>query len=146
MRFTIILLTFSAFLYACEKFEEGGRVKKADEEILGYWRLNGYFKNGENATSSVNIRNFTETFSAGGGYLRTYTESDTINHEEAGNWEMSADNFLINISGVDSLRNLSDADLVLPISSYTIIRLAKDELWYEFEDGGNTHQFRLITN
>jgi len=145
-RFPILLFTLSALFSACEKFEEGGSVKKADEKILGYWRLNGYFKNGENATSTVSIRNFTETFSAGGGYLRSYTQSDTINHEETGNWQMSADNLLINISGVDSLRNFSEADITLPISSYTIIRLAKDELWYEFEEGGNTHHFRLITN
>ena len=146
LRTFILIAICGICFFSCEKFDEGGRIKKANEKILSLWRLNGYELNGTDVTASVTARYFTEDFNAGGIYKRTYTESDTIEHIEEGTWEMSADNLSITITGVGSLINFTEADTVLTPSTYKIIRLAKDELWYDFEDGGNTHRFKLVTN
>lgn len=133
------------FLFSCEKFEEGGGIKKANEKIIGIWRLSGYSRNGVDETSSVTIRSFTETFSEANVYSRTY-KIDSIEYSETGSWEMSTDNRVLNITGVANINYFSNLDSTLSVSNCAIIRLAKDELWYEFENNGNTHQFRMLTN
>ena len=139
---SLVVIVFTA----CEMFPEGGLVKKADNRIEGTWKLSTYMRDGTNETSLVLISNYTEVFKAGGEFSRTYTKADNSTVTEDGTWELKSDNLTIDISGVSSISEFSDANSTLSTSSYTIVRMKKDEFWYEFNNGGNDHEFRMIKN
>ena len=147
MKATILtLFSLSMLLLSCEKYEEGGRPKKADDQIIGYWRMAGYSLNGDNATPSVIIRNYTETYEIGGGYVRTYTVSDSLEFNETGSWQLTEDKLTLNVTGMDSLYYFSESSPALYGNNFRVVKLTKDELWYEFDADGGTHQFQLFSD
>lgn len=55
---------------------------------------------------------------------------------------MDSDNNQININNIGSLE-LTDETTTVSASDYNILKLKDGELWYSFENGGDTHEFRL---
>ena len=103
----------------------------------------GYLRDGVDEFSLVSISGYTEIFTAEGAFTRKYTEEDGNVHDDTGTYEMAADNKTASISGVSSINNFSDANSTLSTSSITIIKLKGTELWYEYSNGGDLHQFRM---
>ncbi|MDH5399816.1 MAG: DUF5004 domain-containing protein [Cyclobacteriaceae bacterium] len=144
IRTTVIMLMGLMILASCETYDEGGKVKKADKTIIGTWKLGSYFRDGVDETSLVFITNYSETFNADGSLTRTYTKADgSLVEEVDGDWSFGADNKTVSISGISSINDFSDANSSLSTSTVDILRLDSDGFWYEYENGGSLHQFRL---
>lgn len=140
----IVASAFIAFgLTSCEKYEEGGTVRKGDERIINTWKLQSYLRNGTDETSSVYIKNYTEQYLENGTLTRSYTEKDGDAFSESGKYEFKNENKEVHISGVSSISDFSDQHSSLSTSTLYITKLTKDEYWYYFENGGDKHEFRF---
>lgn len=129
---------------ACEKYDEGGLVSKADKRLTeNGWRLESYFRNGNDETSSLLISGFEETFIDGGELTRSYVNKDGDPFSENGSWAFDNEKQQINITGVGSI-DLTDESTTVSTSDYNIVKLTKDELWYVYENGSDMHEFHLV--
>ena len=139
-----LLILIAILFSACESFDEGGRVSKADKNLEGTWKLDKYLRNGTDETSTLYISNYQETYSSNGEYPRSYNEREGDPFNESGTWELSDDNKVIRISDVSSIQDFSPEHSTLSSSTYIIIKLTDDELWYHYENGGDDHEFWLV--
>ena len=134
------------FTTGCEKYEEGGLVSKAEKRLTeNKWKLDKYFRNGNGETSQLLISNFIETFSEGGTLTRSYTDKHGDPFSETGVWQFDNDKQQINLTGVGSVE-LTDQTSTVSSSDYNILKLKNDELWYYYENGGDSHEFHFVPN
>ena len=144
-RLFILGLVFT-IITGCKKYDEGGLVSKAEKRLTSQaWKLDKYLRNGNDETTQLLIRNFSETFSDGGSLVRSYTDADGDPFNETGSWTFDNDKQQINLTGVGSIE-LTDQTSTVSTSDYNIIKLKKDELWYSYENGGDSHEFRFVPN
>jgi hypothetical protein len=128
---------------ACEKYDEGGLVSKASKRLTeNGWRLESYYRNGNDETTQLMISAFEENFIDGGDLTRSYIDKDGKPFTENGSWTFDNDKQQINITGVGSI-DLTDETTTVSTSDYNIIKLTKDELWYVYENGSDMHEFHL---
>ena len=131
---------------SCKKYENGGLVGKAEKRLTANtWKLEKYLRNGNDATSTIQISNFTEQFQEGGALIRNYIDKDGDPFSETGSWQFDNDKQQVNLTGVGSLE-LSDQNSTVSTSDYNIIKLKKKELWYTYDNGGDSHEFRFVPN
>ncbi len=134
----------SASLISCKKYDDGGLVSKADKRISAHtWKLDKYYRNGNDETSQLLIKNFTEKFDENGTITRSYTQPNGDAFTENGSWVFDNDKMQLKLTGVGSIE-LTDQTSTVSSSDYNIIRLKKDEFWYYYENGGSRHEFRMI--
>ncbi|MBL4655086.1 MAG: hypothetical protein JKY33_04615 [Bacteroidia bacterium] len=140
----ILLLTIicSSFFISCKKYEDGGSIGKADKNVKSSWKLDSYYRNGIDETSQLLISGYTEEYKDGGVYTRSYTDEDGDPFSESGSWELDEEDSELNIKQVSSLE-LTENNSTVSSDYYTILKLKKDELWYQYDNGGDTHEFRL---
>jgi len=143
----LLLLAFTTVLMlSCEKYEEGGLKRKAEDRLSeNEWSLSVYLRNGTDESNSLLISGYTESYSSDGSYTRTYTDEDNQVEVESGQWQMDSDNDQIDISNIGSLE-LTEETNTVSASDYNILKLKDGELWYSFQNGGDTHEFRLTAN
>lgn len=142
----LILGIATIFVTGCKKYDEGGLISKADKRLTSNtWKLDEYLRNGNVETSQLLISNFTESFSDNNTLTRNYIDKDGSAFSETGTWTFDSDKQQINITGVSSIE-LTDQTSTVSTSDYNIIKLKKDELWYSYENGGDSHEFRFIPN
>jgi hypothetical protein len=143
----LLLLAFTTVLMlSCEKYEEGGLKRKAEDRLSeNEWSLSAYLRNGTDESNSLLISGYTESYSSDGSYTRTYTDEDNQVEVESGQWQMDSDNDQIDISNIGSLE-LTEETNTVSASDYNILKLKDGELWYSFQNGGDTHEFRLTSN
>ena len=142
----LIIGIATVFLTGCKKYDEGGLISKAEKRLTANtWKLDKYLRNGNDETSQLLISDFTEAFSEGGTLTRSYTDKDGDAFSETGEWTFDNDKQQINLTGVGSIE-LTDETSTVSTSDYNIIKLKKDELWYSYENGGDSHEFRFIPN
>lgn len=144
--FQLLIIFGFIFLFstACEKYDEGGLVSKASKRLTeNGWRLESYFRNGNNETAQLMISAFEENFVDGGALTRSYIDKDGKPFTENGSWTFDNDKQQINITGVGSI-DLTDETTTVSASDYNIIKLTKDELWYVYENGSDMHEFHFI--
>lgn len=130
---------------SCKKYDEGGAKRKAENNLPGAWSLQTYYLNGAEMTSTLVITNYKETYSEDGTYSRSFYDSSGDLKTASGTWSMESDNSLIKMSGPGSFE-LSNEYSSVSASEYIILKLTKDDLWYEFVNGGATHEFHLVHN
>jgi hypothetical protein len=140
----IIGLT-ATFMTSCKKYDNGGSIRKAEKNITNTWKIDSYYMDGVDNTSNLLITNFTETFADGEVYSRSYNDESGDLKVESGTWSLVDEKSLINVSGTGSYELTAETSTV-STSNYTLLKLTGDELWYEFENGGNTHEFHLLPN
>ncbi|MBL4861417.1 MAG: hypothetical protein JKY09_00155 [Crocinitomicaceae bacterium] len=140
-----ILMISALVMTSCKKYDNGGPLRKAEKNITNTWKIDSYYMDGVDNTSSLLITNFTETFADGGVYTRIYNDASGDPKNESGSWDLESDKSLINMSGTGSYE-LTGQTSTVSASDYTILKLTKDELWYEFANGGSTHEFHLSPN
>ena len=143
----LLLLAFTTVLMlSCEKYEEGGLKRKAEDRLSeNEWSLSVYLRNGTDESNRLLISGYTESYSSDGSYTRTYTDEDNQVEVESGQWQMDSDNDQIDISNIGSLE-LTEETNTVSASDYNILKLKDGELWYSFQNGGDTHEFRLTAN
>ena len=98
---------------------------------------------GTDFTSALLITNYVETFNDDGSYNRTFNDASGDPKDENGTWTLDDEKSVINVSGTGSFE-LTGQTSTVSASDYTILKLTKDELWYSFTNGGNTHEFHMI--
>jgi hypothetical protein len=141
----LIILIVSLPLASCKKYDEGGSLRKAETNLIHAWQLQSYYLNGADMTSTLTISNYSETYSEGGTYSRSYIDSSSDPKTASGTWSLEEDKSLLKISGPGSFE-LSEEFSSVSASEYTILKLTKDELWYEFTNGSALHEFHLVHN
>jgi len=141
-----IMIIFLAVLLStgCEKYSDGGLISKADENLQNSWQLISYSRNGNNETSQLFISGYSEEYTPGGTYSRTYINKDGELVSETGHWELAGDQRTIHISDVSSIEYFSENNTTISSSTYLISKLKKDEYWYHYENGGDVHLFKFV--
>lgn len=140
-----LLMMASLMMVSCKKYDNGGSIRKAEKNLTNTWKIDSYYLDGVDNTSNLLISNFSETFSDGGTYSRSYNDASGDPKNEIGSWSLVEDKNKINVSGAGSYELTAQTSTV-STSDYTILKLTKDELWYEFQNGGSTHEFHLSPN
>ena len=80
------------------------------------------------------------------GHIQEHTNDASGDPKnESGTWSLDSDKMKIGVSGTGSYELTAQTSTV-STSSYIILKLTKDELWYEFDNGGSTHEFHLVPN
>lgn len=131
-------------LLSCKKFDQGGLVSKTSKNLEDKtWKLDKYYRDGVDETTMLLISNFEETFNNDGSLMRSYTDNDGEQVSETGKWTSQKDDKLLKISDVGSI-DLLDEISTVSSSEYNILKLKKDEFWYTYENGGSTHEFRMV--
>lgn len=139
-----LLILITAFLSpSCKKYDNGGSIRKAEKNITNTWKIENYLMDGVDKTADLLITNFTETFADGGVYSRSYNDASGDPKNDVGTWSLVEEKSLINVSGTGSYELTAETSTV-STSDYTLLKLTKDELWYNFANGGNTHEFHLV--
>lgn len=142
----LIVFIGALFFTGCKKYDEGGLISKAEKRLTANaWKLDKYLRNGNDETSLLLIGNLTESFSEDGTFVRDYTDQDSDAVNETGVWSFDDDKQQINLTGVGSIE-LTEETSTVSTSDYNIIKLKKDELWYSYENGGDSHEFHFIPN
>jgi len=142
----VLSIVLTATMMSCSKYEEGGLVSRAEKSLTeNPWNLSQYLRNGDDETDQLLISNFIETFSESGEITRSYVDTDGDNFNESGTWSFDNDKKQVNITGVSSVE-LTDETSTVSTSDYNVIKLTKDEFWYSFENGGDTHEFHFSVN
>jgi exopolysaccharide biosynthesis protein len=145
MRISIFLLFFVCFtMSSCKKYDEGGFVYKTEKNLKTSWTLEKYLRNSVDETSDLKIKNYEETYADAESYIRSYINKDGEKISEEGKWSFDKEAKEINISGVSSLKIETPETSTVSSSYYKILKLDDNELWYYFENGGDTHEFHLI--
>lgn len=131
-------------LLSCKKFDQGGLVSKTSKNLEDKtWKLDKYYRDGVDETTMLLISNFEETFNNDGSLMRSYTDNDGEQVSETGKWTSQKDDKLLKISDVGSI-DLLDEISTVSSSEYNILKLKKDEFWYTYDNGGSTHEFRMV--
>lgn len=143
----VIIVGMIGIMPGCKKYEDGPAIslKSKTKRVVNTWKLEAYYWNGIESTSSLLISGYEESYSDGGNYSRSYIDKDGDFFSESGDWEFDDKKDNLVISGVSSIE-LSDNNSTVTNSRVTILRLKTKELWYEFENGGDTHEFHLTSN
>ena len=138
------LLITGLILLSCKKFDQGGLVSKTSKNLEDKtWKLDKYYRDGVDETTMLLISNFEETFNNDGSLMRSYTDNDGEQVSETGKWTSQKDDKLLKISDVGSI-DLLDEISTVSSSEYNILKLKKDEFWYTYDNGGSTHEFRMV--
>lgn len=127
----------------CERYDDGGLFSRADYRLKTTWKLDKYFRNGNNETSSLLISSFNEEYKDDGSYIRSYKDKDNDPVSETGSWQFDSEKHQVNVFGIGSIE-LTDETSTVSASDYDILRLKDDEYWYFFENGGDLHEFQLV--
>lgn len=140
-----VLVLAAASLTACKKYEEGPaisfRSKKA--RVVNTWKLDAYIYDGVDKTSELTVTNYSEIYNEDGTCKRTFNDDSNDYIEQPGTWSFADDNAKLSISGIGSVE-LNQTIGTVSASSVTIVKLKEKEMWYRFENGGHTHEFRLM--
>ncbi len=142
----LIIVIATVFITGCKKYDEGGLISKAEKRLTAStWKLDKYLRNGNDETSQLRISSFTEKFSESETLTRSYTDKDGDAFSETGTWSFDNDKQQIKLTGVGSIE-LTDETSTVSTSDYNIVKLIEDELWYSYENGGDSHEFHFIPN
>lgn len=133
---------FALTINSCKKYDDGGLIKKTEENLKKTWTLQKYLRNGADETSFLYIKNYEETYTGSDSYSRTYIDKDNKNVSENGTWKFDKGQKKLNISGVASIE-LTDKTGTVSSSYYNILKLDKNEFWYYYTNGGYRHEFHL---
>lgn len=140
----ITVIISSIVLIGCKKYSDGGLVSKSEKRLTAHsWKLEKYFRAGNDETNLLLANGFSENFSENGTISISYTDSEGDSYNETGDWAFYNDNTKIKFTGIGSIQ-LNDETSIISSSDYNIIRLKKDELWYYYENGGTKHEFHMI--
>jgi hypothetical protein len=142
-RIYLFIALFTATLMGCEKYEAGGLISKGEENLLQTWKLQQYLRNNTDATASMLISNYEETYQANNSHPRTYINKDKKSISESGTWKLDNEKKVIQISGVSSIEITSQSGTI-SASNRTITKLTASEFWYTFVNGGDKHEFRMV--
>lgn len=132
------------FFSSCTRFSDGGLVKKAEDRLTdGSWLLESYYRNGTDVTDSLLISNYTEHFNTNNTMLREFTDSDGRYQSQEGTWAFLKKEEQLEISGVGSIE-LTSMNSTVSSSKYEILKLDKDEFWFQYTNGGDEHEFHFV--
>lgn len=140
----ILLLPLLIFSFtSCDKFIDGGSKKKAEANLTNVWVIDGYFMNDEDKTDELLITGYEETFADNGTYTRIYRDADANEVSQLGAWILDTDAEQVAFTGGGAM-DLTSSITDVSTSVYTINKLNKKNFWYQFESGGDTHEFWMI--
>lgn len=137
-----LIAVFSLFIISCKKYDDGGTLYNASKKIENTWVIDKYMKSGADATSSIQIKSYSEEYKEDGTLIRSYIDLDDELQTEIGKWELSDDKLEVKISGLGSIK-LNEDFTSITNSSLKIDKLKKDEFWYSFENGSELQEFHL---
>ncbi len=148
-KYLLLLITISLFFWGCKKYEDGPffTLVSAQSRLVNHqWALDQYLRNNVDETSYIVINTITylETYGKDGTYTVSYYDDSNKSINESGKWEFENKKDGLHLSGISSYSKFcSTYSYSLSSSHVTILKLTKDEYWYTFEDGGDTHELHL---
>lgn len=115
-----------------------------EDNLAGTWELKMYVMNDVDHTADMNISGYTETYTVDGIYSRRYVDGKQQLVEESGAYSINETGRSLHISDVSSIADFSAAHSTLSTSTAEVITIDEAEFVYSFENGGDTHEFRLL--
>lgn len=149
MRKTLIVLLIVGFLIpfgmGCNKYEYGGLKRRAEKNLTkNIWKLDKYYRNGADETSTLMISSYTEDFKTDNTMVRSFIDSNGDPQSQTGTWQFDTEKIQINLAGLGSFQLSQLAGTIDPIM-YIIKKLKKNDFWYFYTINGDTHEFRMVT-
>lgn len=108
------------------------------------WMLEKYIRNNIDDTNQINIISYEETYLKNGEFERSYTHKDGNITTETGTWNFKNSETEIHVSDISSIQDFSQNNSTLSSSIFNIVKLTDDKFHYNFINGGDEHEFRLI--
>jgi hypothetical protein len=144
-RHLVLALVLPLLITACKKYDDGPglSLRSKKERVANTWTIDKYFLNGVDATHQLVISSYQETYSKSGELNRSYIDSDGDLITQAGTWEFNTKKEKLDISGVGSIE-LTEANSTVSSKYVEILRLKEKEFWYQYENGGATHEFHMV--
>jgi len=144
MKMAILVLIVTPFTFlSCKKYENGGSYGKAEKNIANTWVFEAYYQDGIDKTPDLIITNYQETYVDDGTLTRSFTDEDGDPISQVGTYSFADDKSRISLSGIGSIE-LTNETSTVSTSQYDILKLTDNELWYDYENGGNRHEFHLV--
>jgi len=109
------------------------------------WMLEKYFRNDIDETIQINLNSYDEKYSTNGEFERSYVHKDGDTTTEAGTWNFKNDETEIHVSDISSINDFSQNNSTLSSSIFNILELTDDQFNYDYINGGDRHEFRLIS-
>ena len=129
------VITLMVTMGGCKKYEEGPFIslRTKTERIANTWRVDEYFLNNTNQTSTIDtwMPNYTQTFTKEGTY-----SYHTNFFDGSGTWDF--------IDQKEKIRIVVSSSFGDDITDIYILKLKEKELWYYYLDGNDKHEFHLI--
>jgi hypothetical protein len=141
--YTLMAAIVAIGISSCKKYPEGGYVNRTEKNLKKTWKLDKYLVDGVDQTVALIISNYEETYASNNDHFRSYIDKKGQLKSENGKWEFGKDDKQLKLSGLSSIDIIASQNSISS-SYYNIIKLDSDEFWYRFENGSNTHEFRLV--
>jgi hypothetical protein len=141
MKKLLLFSLVSLLVFGCAKYPDGGLHAFMKKNIMGTWKLNGYYLNNFDYSDTILIQNLQETFNEGGVFNRNYIDNNGVYHTYGGGWDVAAEKSVLKVFS-DSTYQITPSASVIT-KNFTIDRLTKKDLWYSFEAGSGKHQLRF---
>jgi predicted oxidoreductase len=108
------------------------------------WMLEKYLRNDIDDTNQINLNSYEETYLKNGEFERSYTHKDGGTTTETGTWNFKNNETEIHVSDISSIQDFSQNNSTLSSSIFNIVQLTDDQFHYNYINGGDEHEFRLI--
>jgi hypothetical protein len=137
LRLFATLCLFLAVLASCQK---DSTLVQNQKNIKKLWKLDQYFVNSVDKTSSLLVTDYNESYMDNSKYDRSYTDKNGNKIVQNGTFSFETENRL-DISGVGSIEFSNSG--TASSSYYDILKLTETEFWYSYTNGNNKHEFHL---
>ena len=134
------LLTLCLFFIGFASCQKDSSLAQNQKNIKKLWKLDQYFVNSVDKTSSLLISSYDESYTDNGKYDRSYNDKNGNKVVQNGSYSFENANHL-KISGVGSIEFSNSG--TASSSYYDIQKLTETELWYSYTNGNDKHEFRL---
>ena len=142
MKVTLLAIVAVSLLISCGLFNDDDSKEFLTSKT---WILEKYLRNGNDHINSINISNYKEKYYANGVFDRSYFDNiDDKLVEESGQWEFKNNEKELHVTGISSIRNFSNNNSTLSSSLFLVNKLTEDNFNYNYENGGDNHEFRFI--
>jgi len=109
------------------------------------WILEKYLRNDLDETNQINLNTYEEKYSTNGEFERSYVHKDGDTTTETGTWNFKNNKTEIHVSDISSINDFSQNNSTLSSSIFNILELTDDQFNYDYINGGDRHEFRLIS-
>ena len=138
---SVIMLGF----ISCNRYEDGGLMKEAEQNLQRTWTVNEYSNNDPSLSQELPFTNYSEEFKSDGAFTRTFSDDRGNSITELGRWELDQQQtgiYLVPETGIA----MSGMGIYGGNYYRKIIKLTEQDFKYSFVNDSTIHTFTMSAN